>query len=84
MAKFADEIIQALAESWAGMDGHLADYKRERDEGISLFDPTCTGHYEGYYAEAQSILERLERRGFVVVPAPTTHVAPNLAQGGEL
>jgi hypothetical protein len=46
----------------------LDHYRRERDEKVRLTDPTCTGHYEGCLAEADSYIERLRTRGFDIVP----------------
>lgn len=60
--------VNALAEAWASIDGKLDYYRRERDEEVDLLDPTCTGHFAGYEAEAQEMIRRLEARGFTVTP----------------
>ena len=55
--------IEAIAESWASIDGHLdafrackADPEREGTEG----------RYGGYMAEAKQFYENLQRRGFYI------------------
>lgn len=59
--------IEALAESWASIDGkakHLALCRQHEDVEAVL------GHYGGYMAEARTMIERLEKRGFTVTPIP--------------
>jgi len=55
--------VEALAEAWASIDGKLKDFAagRESDE-IDAFG----GHYAGYLADAMSMIDRLEKRGFTV------------------
>ena len=59
--------VEALAEAWASIDGKLDAYRRERDNNIPWEDPTFTGHYYGYQAEAEELLRRLESRGYSVI-----------------
>ena len=60
--------IEAVAEAWASIDGKDDHFRRERDEKVRFMDPTCTGHYAGYLAEAEELICRIERRGFTVRP----------------
>ena len=56
---------EALAEAWASIDGKIEGFrrgKREKNERV------CFGYYEGYIAEAQEMIKRLEARGYKVVP----------------
>lgn len=62
------DAIEAVAEAWASIDGKGDDFRRERDEKISITDPTYTGHYEGYLEEARELIRRIEQRGFTVRP----------------
>ena len=48
--------VEALAASWASVEGKLESFL----EGCSL--------YEGYMADAASLIERLQKRGFKIVP----------------
>lgn len=57
--------IEALAESWASQDGRTERFfackaSQELDDK--------DGAYSGYMADAQSLLERVQRRGFTLVP----------------
>jgi len=47
----------ALAELWAAIDGKHDAFMRESDGSIASSDPTYTGHYDGYLAEADAFLE---------------------------
>ncbi|MGE8128912.1 hypothetical protein ACQKQD_18225 [Methylobacterium sp. NPDC080182] len=60
--------IDAVAEAWASIDGKLDEYRRERDEDVGLTDEGCTGHFEGYQAEADELIRRIEARGFMLIP----------------
>ena len=71
--------IFALAEAWASIDWKLAAFNREALGVVTDEHPTYTGHFEGYMAEAEKMLQRLESRGFTVVkkdPAPCAEPAP--------
>jgi hypothetical protein len=48
--------IDAIAKSWASMDGKLT-----QTGGIR------SGYRDGYYADAQELLRRAEKRGFIMV-----------------
>lgn len=59
--------IDALAESWASIDGVIDDYisdKSAEDYG--------TGVYIGYQHEAGEMIKRMERLGYTVVPIEIT------------
>lgn len=60
------DAIDAVAEAWASIDGKLEEYRE--DEGLSPSNPFNRGHYLGYQAEAKEMIERIEKRGFKVVP----------------
>lgn len=63
--------IDAVAESWASIDGKITSYEiEERSQNMGYNDPRYTGHYEGYQAEARELIERIRRRGFDVAPLP--------------
>ena len=54
----------ALAESWASMDGQLTLYEAGKtDDG--------DGYFEGYTAEAEEMMRRLWGRGFCIVKIPS-------------
>lgn len=55
------EEIEALAESWAFMDGKVEEFK---DCKISKSLEDEYGHYGGYMADAEEMIKRLERRGY--------------------
>jgi hypothetical protein len=55
--------VDAVAQALAGADGKLETYKAEEATGELIW-----GHYERYQAEAKSLIERVEARGFKLVP----------------
>jgi hypothetical protein len=58
--------VEALAEAWASMDGNLDKFRAGK--GLSVADQPG-GHFSGYIADAEAMIERLEARGFTVVNA---------------
>jgi hypothetical protein len=56
--------IQALAEAWASIDGKLDLYRAENDGAAE------SGFRDGYDTEARELIERLEMRGYTIVPLP--------------
>jgi len=48
---------EALAYVWAEMDGKASEFLDERENG-----PDIRGHYEGYLADAEHMLDLLESR----------------------
>lgn len=58
--------VHALAESWASIDGRLDRYFSDRD------GKTEYGHWEGYNHEAETMIKRLAKRGYAVVPIEPT------------
>ena len=56
---------EALAEAWASIDGKLREFRAGKKAPNTHLEPG--GHYSGYMADAEEMLERLESRGFVVV-----------------
>ena len=65
-----EKAVNALAESWASIDGKLDAYNRERGVRVNdgLRNLGFTGAYEGYQAEAEEMMRRLAKRGFKIVP----------------
>ena len=57
--------VDALAESWASLDGKLELYWAERDGKIS--EKRITGTYEGYQAEACELIKRINKRDFEIL-----------------
>jgi hypothetical protein len=55
-------VVEAFAEAWASIDGKLDAFNREKGGAIHYNDPTYTGHYEGYMAEANELLGRAGKR----------------------
>jgi len=65
------DAIEALAETWASIDGKLEEFKRERVIANGSFATSSVvgaGHYLGYTAEAEEMIRRLRTRGFDVLP----------------
>lgn len=67
-----DVAIEALAESWASIDGKLDRFRACKENG-GLDD--VEGHYKGYLCDAEEMIRRLETRGFTVVPLPESKQA---------
>jgi hypothetical protein len=63
------EAVQAVAEAWASIDGKLEAYLAESP---GSFDP---GHRDGYNIEAAELIQRIERRGYILVPVPVVPLA---------
>ncbi len=79
------DVINALAESWASIDGKLDAYDRERDMRLSdhMRNLEFTGAYEGYQCEAEEMMRRLERRGFEIVPIKDWNDMADAPETGE-
>ena len=59
--------VEALAEAWASMDGKAEKFracKADREAEMKM------GHYRGYLADAEGMIERLEDRGYTIVAKP--------------
>ena len=54
---------EALADAWASIDGKLDKFRAGR--GLPITEQPG-GHYCGYLEDAHSMIERLERRGFII------------------
>ena len=69
--------VEAVAEVWASIDGKLEKF---RDERAIVNGPFATssivkdGHYAGYMAEAEEMIDRLRERGFDVTPIRSGNV----------
>lgn len=59
--------VDALADAWASIDGKADEYRAGRNAASITEEPG--GHFSGYQYEASEMIRRLEKRGFVVVPA---------------
>jgi hypothetical protein len=61
------EIIEAVAQSWASIDGKLEQYLFEKADATITYDsPLYIGTYNGYYAEAEELIRRLNKRGYTI------------------
>ncbi|MFA5489834.1 MAG: hypothetical protein WC284_11545 [Candidimonas sp.] len=56
--------IEALAESWASIEGKL---ERFRDDKNGIL-PENDGTYDGFMLESAELERRLNSRGFKIVP----------------
>lgn len=54
--------VEALAESWASIDGKLEQFKN----GKAMTDEDG-GYYEGYIADSHEMIDRLRKRGFDIL-----------------
>lgn len=55
--------VEALADAWASIDGKLDLFRRGKTaKSIMAYG----GHYAGYTADAEEMIERLARRGYVL------------------
>ena len=68
MREIDDRAVNALAEAWASIDGHLEAYHRERAGNSETSSHPYEGRYDGYQAEAHEMINRLRERGFDVTP----------------
>ncbi|TNC14892.1 hypothetical protein FF100_04775 [Methylobacterium terricola] len=71
--QFADA-IDALADSWASIDGKRGEYRAGKGAVTILDEPG--GHFTGYQADAQSMIDRLRRRGWDVTPLSPAPESP--------
>lgn len=60
------EAINALAASWASIDGKLDTFAAEAQPGDIEAFLNGSGTHMGYMVEAEEMLTRLERRGFTI------------------
>lgn len=66
--------VQALAESWASIDGKLGRYHYDRDWRLTKYD----GTFDGYNSDASEMIDRLSSRGFRIVPVDLVEAASDL------
>jgi hypothetical protein len=59
--------VDAVAEAWASIDGKDDEYRAGRNAASILDEPG--GHFSGYQSEAQELIQRIEKRGYKIVPA---------------
>ena len=55
--------IQAVADAWASIDGKRDKFRAGRGKP---WDEQPGGYYDGYTADAESMIERLRRRGYTL------------------
>ena len=67
MSQFDPATVEALADSWASIDGKVDAFRTGK--GAATLEDEPGGHYSGYMAEAEEMLKRLLKRGFIVTPA---------------
>jgi hypothetical protein len=65
MPKFDVATTEALADAWASIDGHLDAFRKGKGKP---WEEQPGGRYDGYMADAESMLERLLTRGFILSP----------------
>lgn len=58
------DAIEALADAWASIDGKVEDFRAGKGKDIEAHG----GHYAGYLADAEELMNRLLKRGFTIVP----------------
>lgn len=64
--------VDAVADAWASIDGKVDEYRAGRSVSSIVDEPG--GHFGGYQADAKELIERITKRGFVLVPvASATH-----------
>ncbi len=59
-----DSATEALADAWASIDGKLQKFRAGKGVHDIMEEPG--GYFSGYMADAEAMIERLERRGYVV------------------
>lgn len=57
--------IEVVAEAWASIDGKTDRFNMCRDNEVA---DSADGTYSGYIQEATDLIQRIERRGFKVIP----------------
>lgn len=57
------KVTEAVAEAWASIDGKLESFRK----GRNIVDDDA-GHYVGYMADAQELIERVNARGVMMIP----------------
>lgn len=63
-----DNAAEALADSWASIDGKMKQFRRCKN-GDELED--TEGYYQGYLCDAEEMERRLKVRGYEIVPSTT-------------
>lgn len=58
--------VDAVADAWASIDGKVDEYRAGKN-AMSIMDEPG-GHFSGYQADARELIERIAKRGFVLVP----------------
>lgn len=56
--EYDEVVVERFARAWASIDGKAEAFDRERGTAIEYDDPSYTGHFEGYMAEAKELLKR--------------------------
>lgn len=65
MSQFDPIAIEAVASAWASIDGKLDQFYAGKGKPL---EQEPGGHYSGYMAEAEEMLKRLLKRGFILTP----------------
>jgi len=64
-----EEATYALANAEAGIDGNGPEFRKGKGKPPEVFG--C--HYEGYMSEAQAVMKKLAKQGFVIVREDKVH-----------
>ena len=77
-----DKAEEALAESWASIDGKIDKFVRCKEAETPEEEFNLGGHYSGYMADAKEMIRRLRKRGYGVIPV--LHVdSPSKRDGSD-
>lgn len=80
MSKFEPAAIEAFADAWASIDGRLDAFREGKGKP---WEEQRGGRYDGYMADAESMLERLLTRGFILTPTGNPAPRAIAAHRGE-
>lgn len=63
-----DQAVEALAEAWASIDGKLRQFRYGKRYPTSE-RARREGYYDGYLFDADELVKRTAKRGFILVSA---------------
>ena len=71
MSAFDPNIIEALADAWASVDGKAEKFRAGK--GAASIEDEPGGYYSGYMSDASELAKRLLKRGYTITPALLPH-----------